>query len=158
MKRILFLMLLSLVIVACAPDEIPTAAPSDEVVQLEDVSIELYHSPGCTCCLGWVEYAESLQADVTVTELADLGGFKVDHQVPAEAMSCHTALVGGYVIEGHVPASAITQLLDTRPDIVGIALPGMPADSPGMGGDATTWASQPVLAIGHDGSLTPFEY
>lgn len=158
MKRILFLLVLSLVIVACAPDEIPTAAPSNDVAQLEDVSIELYHSPGCSCCLGWVEYAESLQADVTVTELADLGGFKVDHQVPAEAMSCHTALAGGYVIEGHVPGSAITQLLETRPDIVGIALPGMPADSPGMGGDATTWSNQPVLAIGHDGSLTPFDY
>ena len=105
--------------------------------------------PGCV---------ESLQADVTVAEFADLGGFKVDNQVPAEAMSCHTALTDGYVIEGHVPASAITQLLETRPDIVGIALPGMPADSPGMGGDVTTWSNQPVLAIGHDGSLIPFEY
>lgn len=158
MKRILFLTLLSLVIVACAPDEIPTAAPSSHVVELQDVSIELYHSPGCSCCLGWVEYVESLQADVTVTELADLGGFKVDHDVPAEAMSCHTAIADGYVIEGHVPASAITQLLEARPDVVGIALPGMPADSPGMGGDARTWSSQPVLAIAHDGSLTPFEY
>lgn len=157
MKRTLSLMLLSLVLVACAPDEIPTASPSD-VAQLEDASIELYHSPGCSCCLGWVEYIESLRADVTVTELADLGAFKVDHQVPADAMSCHTALADGYVIEGHVPASAITQLLETRPDIVGLALPGMPADSPGMGGNATTWSSQPVLAIGHDGSLTPFEY
>lgn len=45
-----------------------------------------------------------------------------------------------------------------RPDIVGVAVPGMPADSPGMGGDESTWATQNVVAIRTDGSLNPFEY
>jgi hypothetical protein len=27
-----------------------------------------------------------------------------------------------------------------------------------MGGDEATWESQPVILIGHDGSLTPFTY
>ena len=78
--------------------------------------------------------------------------------VPDGAQSCHTALVDGYVIEGHVPASAILRLLEVRPDAVGLALPGMPADSPGMGGDQDTWDSQPVALIGFDGELVPFDY
>jgi len=52
--------------------------------------------------------------------------------VPAELASCHTAEVGGYVVEGHVPAAAIRRLLAERPDATGLAVPGMPAGSPGM--------------------------
>ena len=76
--------------------------------------------------------------------------------MPDEAASCHTALVEGYVVEGHVPIEAIDRLLAERPDVVGLALPGMPADSPGMGGDESTWATQPVVAVRADGSLVPF--
>jgi hypothetical protein len=48
--------------------------------------------------------------------------------------SCHTAEIGGYIIEGHVPADVIDELLLEKPDIVGLAVPGMPPTSPGMGG------------------------
>lgn len=64
----------------------------------------------------------------------------------------------GYAIEGHVPIGAMERLLAERPDIVGLALPGMPVDSPGMGGDKTTWATQAVVAVVADGSLLPFSY
>jgi hypothetical protein len=84
--------------------------------------------------------------------------FKADVGVPPDAASCHTALVDGYVVEGHVPVGAIVTLLERRPDAIGIAVAGMPSDSPGMGGDETTWESQPVILIGHDGSLTAFTY
>lgn len=57
-----------------------------------------------------------------------------------------------------MPIGAIETLIEQRPDAVGITVPGMPADSPGMGGDETTWESQAVYLIGHDGSLVPFEY
>lgn len=78
---------------------------------------------------------------------------------PVEVASCHTAEVDGYLIEGHVPAEAIERLRAERPDAaVGLALPGMPADSPGMGGDEICWAAQPVVLIGTDGSLTPWAY
>ena len=77
---------------------------------------------------------------------------------PPTRGSRHTATVDDYVIEGHAPVGAITQLLDLRPDAIGLTLPGMPLDSPGMGGDETTWESQPVMLINHDGSLTPFSY
>lgn len=66
--------------------------------------------------------------------------------------------MAGYVLEGHIPLPAIEQLLADRPDVVGLALPGMPGDSPGMGGDESTWAAQPVMAVESDGALTPFDY
>ena len=45
-------------------------------------------------------------------------------------------VMAGYVVEGHVPLTALDELLERAPAIDGIALPGMPAGSPGMGGDA----------------------
>ncbi|HET8679251.1 MAG TPA: DUF411 domain-containing protein [bacterium] len=51
--------------------------------------------------------------------------------------SCHTIEVAGYFVEGHVPVEAIEQLLRNRPQIMGIALPGMPPGSPGMDGTRT---------------------
>jgi hypothetical protein len=53
-------------------------------------------------------------------------------QVPATLHGCHTALMEGYIIEGHVPADVLTRLLQERPAIVGLAVPGMPVGSPGM--------------------------
>ena len=68
--------------------------------------------------------------------------------------SCHTALVDGYVIEGHVPAEDIQRLLQQRPDVVGLAVPGMPMGSPGMEGPT----SEPydVLTFDRDGNTTVF--
>jgi hypothetical protein len=40
--------------------------------------------------------------------------------------------VEGFGIEGHVPAAVIHRLLRERPDLLGLAAPGMPAGSPGM--------------------------
>ncbi|MFX5476700.1 DUF411 domain-containing protein, partial [Acinetobacter baumannii] len=54
--------------------------------------------------------------------------------VPAQLVSCHTAVAegSGQVVEGHVPAAAIQKLI-ARPTVKGVAVPGMPANSPGMG-------------------------
>ena len=62
----------------------------------------------------------------------DLRPIKAKYAVPADLEACHTALVDGYVVEGHVPADVIVRLLRERPKIVGLAVPGMPAGSPGM--------------------------
>lgn len=101
-------------------------------------------------------YLQEHGADVESSEDPDRDAYTAELGVPTGAGSCHTAVVDGYVIEGHVPVGAITRLLDTRPDAIGLALPGMPADSPGMGGDVETWERQPVVLIGRDGSLSPF--
>ncbi len=78
--------------------------------------------------------------------------------IPESAQSCHAAVVDGYAIEGHVPADAIRRLVMERPDAAGLALPGMPVDAPGMGGDASRWKGQPVVLVTRDGSLTAFSY
>lgn len=79
--------------------------------------------------------------------------FKSEVGVPMAYSSCHTTIAGGYFIEGHVPLEAIDRLLAERPDIDGIALPGMPPGSPGMGGIAV--GQFEVLAI-TDGVAAPF--
>ena len=103
-------------------------------------------------------YLQQHSAHVEVTDDPDRAAYRAEVGVPERAASCHTAVVDGYVIEGHVPVGAIVQLLDDRPDAIGLTLPGMPADSPGMGGDVTTWERQPVELIHHGGSLTLFDY
>ncbi len=97
-------------------------------------------------------------ATVVAISDPDLAGFRADHGIPSEAATCHSALVEGYVIQGHVPAQAVERLITDEPDAVGIVVLGMPADSPGMGGDPVAWANQEVLLIGHDGSMTPFDF
>ena len=103
-------------------------------------------------------YLRSLGAAVEQADDPERAAFRAKVGIPDRAASCHTAMVDGYAVEGHVPAEAIRRLLSERPDGVGLALPGMPADSPGMGGDAATWAVQPVVLVLLDGSLAPFTY
>ena len=93
-----------------------------------------------------------------MTDDPERASFREANGIADNVASCHTAQVDGYLLEGHVPAEAIEQLLAERPEALGLALPGMPADSPGMGGDQTTWAAQPVLLIGADGSMTEWDY
>jgi hypothetical protein len=52
--------------------------------------------------------------------------------IPEALGSCHTATIEGYALEGHVPAREVKRLLVERPAARGLAVPGMPAGSPGM--------------------------
>ena len=65
---------------------------------------------------------------------AELAAIKAENGVPGELQACHTATVDGYVIEGHVPADLVARLLKERPNVAGLAVPGMPVGSPGMAG------------------------
>ena len=76
--------------------------------------------------------------------------------VPPEIQSCHTAIVDGYIIEGHVPVAEIERLLSERPDIVGLAVIGMPAGSPGMEDESVTEAIFDVITFDESGSTTIF--
>jgi len=64
----------------------------------------------------------------------DMTNIKQEYGISSDMESCHTAVFGNYVVEGHVPFEAIEKLLEEKPDIRGIALPEMPAGSPGMPG------------------------
>lgn len=96
------------------------------------VDIVVYRSPSCGCCGKWLEHLKKNNFNVKDMVISDVQAIKDKYGVPGEMASCHTALVNGYVIEGHVPANDIYTLLKTKPKIVGIAVPGMPAGTPGM--------------------------
>ncbi len=78
--------------------------------------------------------------------------------VPDEAATCHVAEIDGYVVAGHVPVEAISKLLTERPDGVGLVVPGMPARSPGMGGDPQDWLALDVFLIDSEGELQVFNF
>ena len=103
-------------------------------------------------------YLRTHGATVEMTDDPDRGAFREANGIGDAAASCHTAEVDGYLIEGHVPVEAIQRLLTERPGAIGLALPGMPADSPGMGGDQAAWVTQPAVLVGTDGSLSDWDY
>ncbi len=88
--------------------------------------------------------------------MENLGPIKEQYKVPYDLQSCHTAIVDGYIIEGHVPADDIRRLLAERPDVAGLAVPGMPVGSPGM--EVEGFADEPydVVAFNADGSNEVF--
>jgi hypothetical protein len=102
--------------------------------QGEPVVVEIHRSPFCDCCGAYAEYLERRGVVVREVIHEDMTAFKDELGLPQELASCHTSLVAGYFVEGHVPIEAIAALLETAPSIDGIALPGMPSGSPGMGG------------------------
>jgi len=96
--------------------------------------ISVYKSATCGCCSKWVRHLEANGFTVKAYDVDDVYSYKDRHGVPQRLQACHTAVVEGYVIEGHVPAADIQRLLQERPSIKGLAVPGMPAGSPGMEG------------------------
>jgi len=93
--------------------------------------IHVVKSPTCGCCSDWVEYLRNAGHQVNVTN-ADTAPEAKRLGVPDDLRSCHTASVGKYALEGHVPAADIARLLREKPNAAGLAVPGMPAGSPGM--------------------------
>lgn len=91
--------------------------------------------PNCGCCAAWIEIVEAAGFAVTIELSAGtaLMRYKSENGIPEAMASCHTARIGGYMLEGHVPVADIRRLLEDRPDAIGLAVPGMPYGSPGMG-------------------------
>ena len=116
----------------------------------------VYKSPSCGCCGAWVEHMRAEGFIVETRDLDNVNPIKERLGVPYGKGSCHTAEVEGYVIEGHVPADDVRRLLAERPDAKGLALPGMPAGSPGM--ETPDGRSEPytVELIRRDGTTTAF--
>jgi hypothetical protein len=64
--------------------------------------------------------------------------------------------VDGYVVEGHVPVEEIERMLVERPEIVGLAVAGMPAGSPGMEVEGASPQPFDVIAFGGSGGMEVF--
>lgn len=101
----------------------------------------MYKGPTCDCCDSYAEYLDaSLEADLETVVTDDLRAVKDDYGIDADLRSCHTVELDDYLVEGHVPAEPVSALFDDELEIAGIALPGMPPGSPGMGGEKDeTW-------------------
>ncbi|MCH2169624.1 DUF411 domain-containing protein [Myxococcota bacterium] len=96
--------------------------------------VQVYKTPTCGCCSKWIEHLEANGFSVESHDLPSLAALKRSNGVPRSLSSCHTAFVDGYVIEGHVSAQDIERLLEQRPTVAGLVVPGMPIGSPGMEG------------------------
>lgn len=120
-------------------------------------SIHVVKDPGCPCCNAWIGHLRDNGFPVSFEErsIEALDLYKREMGVPAGLASCHTGTVEGYVLEGHVPAADIRRLLDERPEAIGLAVPGMPYGSPGMGPEADREAYD-VILIGKDGRASTF--
>jgi hypothetical protein len=91
-----------------------------------------------------------------VENVQNLAAVKDRYQVPIELQSCHTAIVDGYIIEGHVPLAEIERLVVERPDIAGLAVPGMPVGSPGMEVEGVAPHPYDVIAFDKSGRTEVF--
>lgn len=139
---------------ACGDDPANTAAvetasvPADETASLpavetanasavetaKPIAIKVYKTPQCGCCKAWVDHLSKNGFQVETMDMPDLTLVKQKYGVTPALEACHTAVVDNYVVEGHVPADVIQRLLKERPAVLGVAVPGMPAGSPGMEG------------------------
>lgn len=105
-------------------------------VAADGAAVLVHKDPNCGCCSGWVRHLKEAGFAVKVDETTNLHVVRTRLGVPPDLAACHTAEVSGYVLEGHVPAAAVRQLLEKRPNAVGLSVPGMPVGSPGMEGGA----------------------
>lgn len=119
-------------------------------------SVEVYRSPTCGCCAKWIAHLSQHGFTVNTTDVPDMSPIKKQHQVPSAVASCHTALVGGYVVEGHVPATDVQRLLQERPAVAGVAVPGMPIGSPGMEVEGSRSEAYDVVAFNAEGPIRVF--
>ena len=117
-------------------------------------TVTLFKSEYCGCCGLYEKYLDKQDYNVNLEEMDDIDPIKDKYGIPADLRSCHTMVVGNYFVEGHIPMEAIEKLMTERPDIAGIAMPGMPSGSPGMPGAK----KEPfvIMAVGKDGTISEF--
>lgn len=93
---------------------------------------------------------------VQVNDDSERAAIRDQFKVPFQIQSCHTAIVDGYIIEGHVPVEEIERLLTERPNIVGLAVIGMPVGSPGMEDGSGTLETFDVISFDDSGNTAIF--
>src|SRR5260370_40961964 len=97
------------------------------VLGAEPIAAKLYKNPQCDCCESYAQYLNQNGFRVGVTPTNDLSEISRKAGVPSELEGCHTMFVGDYVVDGLVPVQTVRRLLEEKPAIAGITLPGMPA-------------------------------
>jgi hypothetical protein len=138
----------SLALTTAAVRSAPSDAPTKKPV------ITVYKDPSCGCCKNWIAHLIKHGYRVDAKDSPNMTEIKRTLGVPTGLTACHTAMVNGYLIEGHVPAADIDRLLAQKPKIAGLAVPGMPAGSPGM--ESASAQRYQVLTFDKSGKTTVF--
>jgi hypothetical protein len=144
-------------LILCVAGVVVLGAASAGQQKAKPIPISVYKSPSCGCCVQWIDYMRKNGFDPKVQDVENIGALKLKLGVRAEFSSCHTSEIGGYVVEGHVPVEVVQRLLKERPKIAGIAVPNMPAGSPGM--EVPDGRKDPynILAFTSDGKTTVYD-
>jgi hypothetical protein len=109
-------------------------APVISAQSIADVTLDVYKSETCGCCVGWIKHMDEHGYKSTVIHPRDLNGVKEDLGIKSQWQSCHTAVTKeGFLFEGHIPEKFIAQFLASPPaGALGLTVPGMPIGGPGM--------------------------
>jgi len=139
---------------ADAPTTPPLAMPSATPASIS-IPLDVYKSETCSCCEKWISHLESEGFHATAHHPTDLNAEKIKRGIAPRFHSCHTAVsADGYVFEGHIPALVIQRFLTEKPQgAIGLAAPGMPMGSPGMGNHLDPYD---VLLLKADGSSSVY--
>lgn len=117
----------------------------------------VYKSPTCGCCSEWIKIMEAEGHTINIEQPRDLSSVKESLGLPSQLASCHTAVANGYVFEGHIPVSDIVNFLENPPvGSKGLAVPGMPAHSPGMAADGQAYQNFKVIGWSERGEFFLF--
>ncbi|KNY31750.1 DUF411 domain-containing protein [Agrobacterium genomosp. 3 str. CIP 111-78] len=131
------------------------ALPVAGSAQATGENMLVYKDPNCGCCHAWADAMKNAGFSVKTENVSDTAVVKERFKVPGDLRGCHTAVVAGYYLEGHVPLEAVMRLLAEKPDIAGLAVPGMPSGSLGMGESPS--ASYDVMSISKYGASTLYQ-
>jgi hypothetical protein len=161
-KLAIFASLTGLIFVIVAFTSLTADSQAPETVSPDArAKVVLYKTPTCGCCGKWAQHMEKAGFEVEVHNMAQqaLTAVKLSHGIESKFWSCHTAVIGDYLVEGHVPAEEVIKMLDEKPEIAGLAVPGMPIGSPGMEvPDKTQWDAYNVLAFQKNGSSSVYKH
>ena len=133
-------------------------SPAAAMASTAGEEVVVFRSAYCECCEAWESHIAEAGFVVQDHVADDMDGIKDAMGVPADSASCHTARVAGYVVEGHVPAASIQRMLKERPEIKGLAAPGMPMGSPGMEVDGMIADPFSVFSIANNGTMVEFDF
>ena len=133
-------------------------SPAAAMASTAGEEVVVFRSAYCECCEAWESHIAEAGFMVQDHVADDMDGIKDAMGVPADSASCHTARVAGYVVEGHVPAASIQRMLKERPEIKGLAAPGMPMGSPGMEVDGMVADPFSVFSIANNGTMVKFDF
>lgn len=109
-----------------------TQPPAAATAKAEVTAVTIYRPLGCGCCDAYADYLREHGFDVSIVDDNDFDQRSIAAGVPEQGIGCHLAMIDGYAVSGLVPVEIIERLLEERPEITGITLPGMPGNAPGM--------------------------